>query len=88
MNIYYCDKAEISYIKIVRKKPKQFIKKTWVMFVGNDDSKEAALSHFRRDPERLVKFLGEKKLEVIQNPSIKLLHKCKNLGKAYTNDIQ
>jgi len=83
MNIYYCDRAEISYIKIVRKKPKQFTKQTWVMFVGDEESEEAALSHFRKDPDRLVRFLGEKKADVIQNLSIKLLHKCKNLGKAH-----
>ena len=88
MNIYYCDKAEISYIKIVRKKPQKMRKITWVMFVGDDDSDEAAMAHFRRDPNRLLKFVGEKSLENVQNPSVKLKHKCKDLGKAYTNGIQ
>jgi len=88
MNIYFCDKAEISYIKIVRKKPQQMRKITWVMFVGDDDSEESAMAHFRREPERLLKFTGEKKIEDIQNPSVKLKHKCKDLGKAYSNDIE
>jgi ribosomal protein S21 len=84
MNIYYCDEAEISYIKIVRKKPKQFTKQTWVMFVGEEESDEAAMAHFKREPARLLKFTGEKKQEDVQNPSLKLKHKCKDLGKAYT----
>ena len=88
MNIYYCDKAEISYIKIFRKKPQKVTKITWIMFVGEDDSDETAMAHFRRDPDRLLKFVNEKKLENVQNPSVKLKHKCKDLGKAYTNDIQ
>ena len=83
MNIYYCDKAEISYIKIVRKKPQQMRKVTWVMFVGDEESDEAAMAHFRRDPKRLMRFTGEKKMEDIQNPSVKLKHKCKDLGEAY-----
>jgi len=83
MNIYYCDKAEISYIKIVRKKPQKMRKITWVMFVGEDDSEESAMEHFRRGPKRLMRFTGEKKMEDIQNPSIKLKHKCKDLGEAY-----
>tara|TARA_R100001510_G_C7653626_1_gene211937 strand:- start:511 stop:768 length:258 start_codon:yes stop_codon:yes gene_type:complete len=83
MNIYYCEKAEISYIKIVRKKPKKFTKQTWLMFVGDEESDEAAMSHFRREPKRLLKFTGEKKIEDVQNPSVKLKHKCKDLGKAY-----
>ena len=83
MNIYYCDKAEISYIKIVRKKPQQMRKVTWIMFVGDEESDEAAMAHFVREPQRLVNFTGEKNLENIQNPSIKLKHKCKDLGKAY-----
>lgn len=88
MNIYFCDKAEISYIKIVRKKPQKMRKITWVMFVGDDDSDEAAMAHFKREPARLLKFTGEKKMEDIQNPSVKLKHKCKDLGKAYSNDIE
>ena len=88
MNIYFCDKAEISYIKIVRKKPQQMRKVTWVMFVGDDDSEESAMAHFRREPERLLKFTGEKRLSDVQNPSVKLKHKCKDLGKAYSNDIE
>jgi len=88
MNIYFCDKAEISYIKIVRKKPQQMRKVTWVMFVGDDESEESAMAHFRREPERLLKFTGEKKIEDVQNPSVKLKHKCKDLGKAYSNDIE
>jgi len=88
MNIYFCDKAEISYIKIVRKKPQKMRKITWVMFVGDDDSEESAMAHFRREPERLLKFTGEKKIEHVQNPSVKLKHKCKDLGKAYSNDIK
>lgn len=88
MNIYYCDKAEISYIKIVRKKPQKMRKITWVMFVGDEESDEAAMAHFRRDPKRLMRFTGEKKMEDIQNPSVKLKHKCKDLGKAYSNDIE
>ena len=83
MNIYFCDKAEISYIKIVRKKPQKMRKITWVMFVGDEESDEAAMAHFRRDPKRLMRFTGEKKMEDIQNPSIKLKHKCKDLGEAY-----
>jgi len=83
MNIYFCDKAEISYIKIVRKKPQKMRKITWVMFVGEDDSEESAMEHFRRDPKRLMRFTGEKKMEDIQNPSVKLKHKCKDLGEAY-----
>ena len=83
MNIYFCDKAEISYIKIVRKKPQQMKKVTWVMFVGDDDSEQSAMQHFRKEPMRLLKFTGEKKLEDIQNSSVKLKHKCKDLGKAY-----
>jgi len=77
MNIYYCDKAEISYIKIFRKKPQKVTKITWVMFIGEDDSDETAMAHFRRDPDRLLKFINEKKLENVQNPSVKLKHKCK-----------
>jgi len=88
MNIYFCDKAEISYIKIVRKKPQQMRKVTWVMFVGDDESEESAMAHFRREPERLLKFTGEKRLSDVQNPSVKLKHKCKDLGKAYSNDIE
>ena len=88
MNIYYCDKAEISYIKIVRKKPQQMRKVTWIMFVGDEESDEAAMAHFVREPQRLVNFTGEKNLENIQNPSIKLKHKCKDLGKAHSNDIE
>jgi len=84
MNIYFCDKAEISYIKIVRKKPQKMRKITWVMFVGEDDSEESAMEHFRKEPARLLKFTGEKKQEDVQNPSVKLKHKCKDLGKAYT----
>ena len=83
MNIYFCDKAEISYIKIVRKKPQKMSKITWVMFVGEDDSEESAMKHFRRDPKRLMRFTGEKKMEDIQNPSVKLKHKCKDLAEAY-----
>ncbi len=83
MNIYFCDKAEISYVKIVRKKPQKMRKITWVMFVGDDDSDESAIAHFRRDPKRLMRFTGEKKMEDIQNPSVKLKHKCKDLGEAH-----
>lgn len=83
MNIYYCDKAEISYIKIVRKKPKKMSKITWLMFVGEEESEEAAMRHFRKDPKRLMRFTGEKKLENIQNPQVILKNKCKNLGEAH-----
>tara|TARA_R100000734_G_C3203772_1_gene21586 strand:- start:102 stop:359 length:258 start_codon:yes stop_codon:yes gene_type:complete len=84
MNIYYCDKAEISYIKIVRKKPQKMTKVTWLMFIGEDESDESAMDHFRREPNRLLRFTGEKKIENIQNPSVKLKHKCKNLGEPNT----
>ncbi len=58
------------------------------MAVGDEDSGESARAHFRREPERLLKCTGEKRQSDVQNPSVKLKHKCKDLGKAYSNDIE